>query len=88
MMPKLVPEQHSGKTILRPIDYSGPMPKLASSAVFHVPSVNVVYPLEEMVEREANAIVAMRALKTSELRARLYAFAKRVIENHRNTDNG
>ena len=86
MMPKLVPEQHSGQTILRPIDYSEPTPKLASSAVFHPPSVLIEHapePLGLLVEREAQRIVSMRAMTTSELRARLNAFAHEVIENER-----
>jgi hypothetical protein len=87
-VPHLRPEQHSGKTILRPIDYSGPTPKLASSAVFHPPAVQIVYSLENMAEDEAKAIVSMKAMTASELRARLFTFARRVIENNRMIENG
>jgi hypothetical protein len=86
MMPKLVPEQHSGKTILRPIDYSEATPKLASSTVFHPPSISVQHayePLGLLVEQEAQRIVSMRAMTTSELRARLHAFALAAIENEK-----
>ena len=87
MMPRLVPDKVNGKQILRPIDESGDgIPKLASSAVFHPPSVLIEHapePLGLLVEREAQRIVSMRAMTTSELRARLNAFAHEVIENER-----
>lgn len=87
MMPRLVPDKVNGKQILRPIDESGDgIPKLASSAVFHPPSVLIEHapePLGLLVEREAQRIVSMRAMTTSELRARLNAFAHEIIENER-----
>jgi hypothetical protein len=84
MMPKLVPDKLNGKGILRPVDYSGPTPKLASSAVFHPPSVGVEYPkvpVGRMVEAAAHGIVSMRAMTTSELIVRLNDFATQVLEN-------
>lgn len=87
MMPRLVPDKINGKDILRPIDESGDgIPKLASSTVFHPPSVQIQYapePLGLLIEREAQRIVSMRAMTTSELRARLNAFAQEVLENQR-----
>jgi hypothetical protein len=83
-MPKLTPDKLNGQTILRPvIPGSDSIPKLASSSVFHPPSINVVYQLEELVEREARAIVGMKALTSNELALRLYNFAQRVIESER-----
>lgn len=83
MFPRLRPEQHSGKTILRPVDYSGAIPKIVSTTVFHPPSVNIVQPLECLVDDEAQSIVGMKALTTSELRQRLARFAADVLENER-----
>lgn len=85
-MPKMVPETYGGKEILRPVDYSGPTPNLASSTVFFPPSISIVEPYEPLgllVEREANAIVAMKAMTTSELRSKLHTFALGVIANEK-----
>lgn len=86
-MAKMTPDRHNGKDILRPVVHGGDgIPKLASSAVFHPPSVLIEHapePLGLLVEREAQRIVSMRAMTTSELRARLNAFAHEIIENQR-----
>jgi hypothetical protein len=84
-MPILKPEKLNGQTICRPYTKTGDgmLKRLPSSSVFFPPSVYVVYPLEAMVEREAQSIVGMRAMTTSELRARLHAFALVVIDNER-----
>jgi hypothetical protein len=86
-MLKMTPDKANGKDILRPLShYDDGIPKLASSAVFHPPSVDIVYPHEplgKLVEIEAKRIVSMKAMTTSELRARLFEFAKLVLENER-----
>ncbi len=83
-MVRAVPDTHNGQKILRPVTHGGDgIPKLASSSVFHPPTVSVVYPLEALVEDETRAIIGMKAMTTSELRVRLYAFAKQVIANEK-----
>jgi len=82
--PTMKPDRLNGKDILRPVVYEGGTPRLESSAVWFPPSVQVVpnyEPLGRLVEIEAQQIVAMKAMKTSELRERLFAFAHRVIAN-------
>ena len=78
------PDRLNGQDILRPVVYDGGTPRLESSAVWFPPSISVVHayePVGRLVEIEAQQIVAMKAMKTSELRERLYAFAQRVIAN-------
>lgn len=91
-MARAVPDTHNGQKILRPVTHGGDsIPKLASSSVFHPPTIGVVHghiPLGAIVEHEANSIVCMKAMKTSELRDRLHQFALVVIENERRRTGG
>lgn len=86
MMPRLTPDRLNGQDILRPVDYSGPTPMLASSSVWFPPTISVEHPhepLERLCEVEAQRIVSMRAMTLNELRQRLFAFANAVIENEK-----
>lgn len=91
-MPRMVPDTLNGHAILRPVDYGEATPKLASTAVFHPPTLTVKHnpePLGLLIERAAQSIVAMRAMTTSELRQRLHDFAQTVIANEaRKVTNG
>lgn len=84
-MARMTPDRLNGQVILRPVTQGGDsIPKLASSSVFHPPTIGIEYahiPLGRLVEDEANSIVSMKAMTTSELRRRLYAFAQNVILN-------
>lgn len=84
-MLKMTPDTHNGKAILRPISHHDDgIPRLASSAVFHPPSVSVVHPHEplgRLVAQEARAIVGMKALTSDEIAQRLWDFAQRIIVN-------
>lgn len=84
------PEKHNGRTIARPhvVGGDGLMSRSDSNVVFHPPSIAVAYPLEILADEEAQAIVAMKAMSTSELRARLHNFALRVIANERSRTGG
>jgi len=78
------PDRLNGQDILRPVVHEGGTPKLASSSVWFPPTISVQHayePLGRLVEIEAQQIVAMKAMKTSELKQRLYAFAQAVIAN-------
>lgn len=87
MMPTLKPDTLNGQKILRPVITGGDsIPKLASSSVWHPPTLTVSHayiPVGRLVEDEVRDIQAMKALKTSELRDRLFNFARRIIENER-----
>lgn len=89
MMPVMKPEKLNGQTICRPYTKTGDgmLQRLEGTSVAFPPSVNIVYPLEAMVEQEAQSIVGMRAMTTSELRARLHAFALAVINNERKKES-
>ena len=84
-MARMTPDMHNGKRILRPVvQGEDGFPKLASSSVFHPPTIGVRYPhipLGKLVDDEAAAIVGMKAMMGSELRDRLQQFALHVIEN-------
>lgn len=89
MMPIMKPERLNGQTILKPHKMTGDgmVQRIESSFVAFPPSVSVVYPLEAMVEQEALAIVGMRAMTTSELKARLHKFALAVLSNERKKES-
>lgn len=93
MMPVIKPEKHNGTTVGRAYAQDGgTMTKLSSTSAFHLPTIDVVHPyvpLERLVADEANRIVSMRAMTTTELRSRLYKFAQLVIQNEsRKVTNG
>lgn len=86
------PDRLNGHDILRPVITQDGVQRIESSSVFFPPSIGVVYPYEpltKLAEIEAQQIVSMKAMKTSELRQRLYDFAKVVISNEqRKLPNG
>lgn len=90
--PAMKPDKLNGHDILRPVAQDGSgIPFIASTAVFFPPSVSIVYPHEplgKLVEIEAQKIVSMKAMTTSELRQRLHDFALAVIENEKRKSNG
>lgn len=79
------PERVNGQVVAAPYTRGadGIMSKLEGRGVMRMPAVSVVYPLPVLVENETRAIQGLKALTTSELRARLFAFATAAIENDR-----
>lgn len=89
MMPRLTPDKLNGKTILRPVIPAGPgnpIPKLASSSVFHPPTVVVEYPVlpvDEIAEMAAKNISQGGVCTLSRLAALCKHWLSRMAVNER-----